>query len=212
VSLERAGYPQAANAYRPPVLVDPSLDRPLHKQLADLIRTQIQTGELAPGQRLPAQKDYAQEHGLSRYTVERAINALRHEGLIVTTRRGLAFGAGRLPRRCTGAKERSRPACPPSPNVVHTGSKKASPSSSSGTTDRETKFIRLMKSKSRLSKTNPSFLNPARRKRKSGVSNSLSPSRKTSTTEGSQQWPLLKLQSPTISASTCTFRAATSKS
>ena len=42
--------------------VDSSLDRPLYKQLADLIRAQIRRGEFAPGQRLPAQKDYMHEH------------------------------------------------------------------------------------------------------------------------------------------------------
>jgi GntR family transcriptional regulator len=60
----------------------------LYKQLADLIRTQIQNGDFDPGQRLPAQKDYVQEHYLSRDTVERAMNVLRNEGLIVTDRRG----------------------------------------------------------------------------------------------------------------------------
>jgi DNA-binding transcriptional regulator YhcF (GntR family) len=33
--------------------VDPAADRPLYKQLADLIRAQIERGELVPGQRLP---------------------------------------------------------------------------------------------------------------------------------------------------------------
>jgi DNA-binding transcriptional regulator YhcF (GntR family) len=68
--------------------IDPAADRAVYKQLADLIRTQIQNGEFRPGQRLPAQKDYIQEHWLSRATVDRAMNVLRHEGLIVTDRRG----------------------------------------------------------------------------------------------------------------------------
>jgi DNA-binding GntR family transcriptional regulator len=68
--------------------VDPSLDRPLYRQLADLIRAQIRNGEFAPGQRLPAQKDYMREHYLSRVTVDRAMTVLRNEGLIVTDRRG----------------------------------------------------------------------------------------------------------------------------
>jgi GntR family transcriptional regulator len=70
------------------MLVDPSADRAVYKQLADLIRTHIENGEFAPGQRLPAQKDYMQEHGLSRCTVDRAMAVLRGEGLIVTDRRG----------------------------------------------------------------------------------------------------------------------------
>jgi DNA-binding transcriptional regulator YhcF (GntR family) len=70
------------------MLVDPSSDRPLYKQLADLIRIKINDGEFAPGQRLPAQGDYVQEHHLSRDTVDRAMMVLRNEGLIVTARGG----------------------------------------------------------------------------------------------------------------------------
>jgi DNA-binding GntR family transcriptional regulator len=68
--------------------VDPSAGRALYKQLADLIRNQIRSGELPPGRRLPAQKDYMQEHGISRVSVDRAMHVLRSEGLIVTDRRG----------------------------------------------------------------------------------------------------------------------------
>lgn len=68
--------------------IDPRADRAVHKQLADLIRTQIENGEYCPGQLLPAQKDYMQEHYLSRCTVDRAMAVLRAEGLIITDRRG----------------------------------------------------------------------------------------------------------------------------
>jgi DNA-binding GntR family transcriptional regulator len=68
--------------------VDPGADRAVYKQLADLIRNQIKSGELPPGRRLPAQKDYMQEHGISRDSVDRAMHVLRSEGLIVTDRRG----------------------------------------------------------------------------------------------------------------------------
>src|SRR5262245_38880513 len=68
--------------------VDPGADRPVYKQLADLIRNKIKGGELPPGRRLPAQKDYMQEHGISRDSVDRAMHVLRGEGLIVTDRQG----------------------------------------------------------------------------------------------------------------------------
>jgi DNA-binding GntR family transcriptional regulator len=68
--------------------VDPGADRAVYKQLADLIRHQIKSGELPPGRRLPAQKDYMQEFGISRDSVDRAMHVLRGEGLIVTDRRG----------------------------------------------------------------------------------------------------------------------------
>ena|SRR5918992_2515172 len=72
----------------PAMTVDPDADRAVYKQLADLIRNQIKSGELPPGQRLPAQKDYMQEHGISRDSVDRAMHVLRGEGLIITDRRG----------------------------------------------------------------------------------------------------------------------------
>lgn len=77
------------NGYDIPGVIDHSADRPVYKQLADLIRTQIQNGEFAPGLRLSRpQKDYMQEHGLARDTVERAMAVLRNEGLIVVRRGG----------------------------------------------------------------------------------------------------------------------------
>jgi DNA-binding transcriptional regulator YhcF (GntR family) len=70
-------------------VIDHSADRPVYKQLADLVRTQIQNGEFGPGQRLPAQKDYMQEHGLARDTVERAMAVLRN--VSITTISNQAF-------------------------------------------------------------------------------------------------------------------------
>ncbi|MFB9718804.1 winged helix-turn-helix domain-containing protein [Planobispora longispora] len=68
--------------------IDPSADRPVYKQLADLIRADIEAGKLTPGQRLPAEGDYVEEFGISRDSVRRAMAVLRGEGLIVTELRG----------------------------------------------------------------------------------------------------------------------------
>jgi DNA-binding GntR family transcriptional regulator len=73
------------------MIIDPSSGRALYRQLADVIRTQIGTGELGPGQRLPAQTDYMHGHGVSRDTVERAMVLLRSEGLIVYDGRGRGY-------------------------------------------------------------------------------------------------------------------------
>jgi DNA-binding GntR family transcriptional regulator len=97
--------------------VDPGADRAVYKQLADLIRNQIKTGELRPGQRLPAQKDYMAEYGISRDSVDRAMHVLRSEGLIVTSRKGshvrirgeltaLRVAAGRISARMPSDHER----------------------------------------------------------------------------------------------------------
>lgn len=58
----------------------------MHRQLADLLRDQIQSGSLAPGARLPAETYVAQQHGMSRTAVRRAIDLLVHEGLLVKTK------------------------------------------------------------------------------------------------------------------------------
>ncbi|MFI6452470.1 GntR family transcriptional regulator [Streptosporangium amethystogenes] len=68
--------------------IDPTADRPVYKQLADLIRADIEEGKLHSGQRLPAESDYVAEFGISRDSVRRAMAVLRGEGLIVTELRG----------------------------------------------------------------------------------------------------------------------------
>lgn len=68
------------------IVIDRSADRPLYKQLADLLRERIVSGELAPGQDLPAQTTLAAEYDLGRDAVQDALGVLRAEGLIVTER------------------------------------------------------------------------------------------------------------------------------
>jgi DNA-binding transcriptional MocR family regulator len=108
---------EALNEYVPPLLIDPTADRAVYKQLADTIRAQIQSGEFKPGQRLPAQKDYMYEHGVSRATVDRTMTLLRNEGLIVVKRGGsrvrepeeptiLCLSGGRISARIPSEPER----------------------------------------------------------------------------------------------------------
>ncbi len=53
----------------------------LHEQLANLLREQIRTGELAG--RIPSIKHLAQQYEVSTRTVERSLGTLKDEGLIV---------------------------------------------------------------------------------------------------------------------------------
>ncbi|MFF4417439.1 GntR family transcriptional regulator [Streptosporangium sp. NPDC001559] len=69
-------------------MIDLEADRPVYKQLADLVREEIRRGRLKPDQRLPAEKDYVDRYGISRDSVRRAMGLLRTEGLITTTARG----------------------------------------------------------------------------------------------------------------------------
>lgn len=69
-------------------MIDPDSGRPVYRQLADVIRGQIDRGELRPGQRLRTEPEYVDEYGIGRDSVRKAMALLRAEGLIVTTRRG----------------------------------------------------------------------------------------------------------------------------
>jgi len=59
-------------------------DVPVYRQLADLLRQRILSGEIGPRQPLPSGKQLVQEFGIARGTAERAINVLRSEGLART--------------------------------------------------------------------------------------------------------------------------------
>jgi GntR family transcriptional repressor for pyruvate dehydrogenase complex len=69
----------------------------LRSGLVDTLAAQIEAGELAPGQRLPAEQEIVNATGVSRTVVREALASLRARGLIVT-RQGLgAFVAKDLP-------------------------------------------------------------------------------------------------------------------
>jgi GntR family transcriptional regulator len=57
---------------------------PAYRQLADIIRAQIQSGELGSDQLLPSETTLVQQYGIARGTVRRAIETLREAGLVVT--------------------------------------------------------------------------------------------------------------------------------
>jgi GntR family transcriptional regulator len=55
---------------------------PPWQQLADLLRARIESGELAPGEKLPSTVSLSQEHDLAPVTVRKAITQLQREGLV----------------------------------------------------------------------------------------------------------------------------------
>jgi GntR family transcriptional regulator len=57
---------------------------PVYVQVADHIAAQIDSGELARGRRLEAERDLATRYGVSYDTIRRATALLRERGLIVT--------------------------------------------------------------------------------------------------------------------------------
>jgi DNA-binding GntR family transcriptional regulator len=59
-----------------------SADVPKWRQLADLIKGRIASGQYQPRQPIPSEHQLVQETELSRSTVQKALRALRDEGAI----------------------------------------------------------------------------------------------------------------------------------
>jgi GntR family transcriptional regulator len=58
--------------------------RPPYLQLADLIRSNIESGKYSPGEKLPTHRQLAEFHGVAPMTVQSAFRILRDEGLITS--------------------------------------------------------------------------------------------------------------------------------
>lgn len=58
------------------------------RQIAQIYRDRIASGELRPGDRLPSIRSIAQEFEVATTTAQKVIEALRNEGLAVTSPMG----------------------------------------------------------------------------------------------------------------------------
>jgi DNA-binding transcriptional regulator YhcF (GntR family) len=81
------------------VPIDPSSDRPLFRQLADELRSEIRSGKRARGSKLPTESEFQAEYGVSRTTVRGALRLLETEGLVVTRKGYGSFVRERPPIR-----------------------------------------------------------------------------------------------------------------
>lgn len=66
----------------------------LYELVVQRLREQIASGELAPGQRLPAERELAASLGVGRATLREAIGALNNEGLLTTRPNSGTYVAG----------------------------------------------------------------------------------------------------------------------
>ena len=57
----------------------------LWEQVARNLRADIESGQLAPGSRLPNEYELADIYGVARVTVRTALSHLKREGLIIVT-------------------------------------------------------------------------------------------------------------------------------
>ena len=66
--------------------IDHDAGEPVWRQLAAILRGQIEHGQIAPGKLLPSTRTLMQTYEVSDGTVKRAVAALREEGLVQTVR------------------------------------------------------------------------------------------------------------------------------
>jgi GntR family transcriptional regulator len=65
-------------------MIDRESGVPLYRQLADILRSRIDSGTYAPGKLLPSETHLQQEFELARDTVRAALDILRDEGRVRT--------------------------------------------------------------------------------------------------------------------------------
>jgi DNA-binding GntR family transcriptional regulator len=61
--------------------IDEDSPVPPYRQVAAILRGQIESGDLAPGRRLPSIADLVQTYGIARTTAAKALRVLIDEGL-----------------------------------------------------------------------------------------------------------------------------------
>ncbi len=89
---------------------------PLYQQLYQQLRREIQSGALAPGEKLPSKRKLSEQLGVSINTVEGAYTQLEAEGFVAASpRRGFfVLETGQLPQQ-----SRPLPPAPPEPEPPH---------------------------------------------------------------------------------------------
>ena len=78
----------------PAITVDHALPVPPYEQVREQIRAQVESGELAPGTRLPTVRGLAADLGLAANTVARAYRELEALGVIETRGRAGSVVSG----------------------------------------------------------------------------------------------------------------------
>lgn len=75
---------------------------PIHIQVREQLREQIESGGYQPGDEMPSEIQLAREYGINRLTVHNAVTALVNEGLIRRIQGKGLFVAGKLKERNLG--------------------------------------------------------------------------------------------------------------
>lgn len=63
-------------------MIDKKSPIPIYHQLEELIKSQIESGQLQPNQAIPSEREYSEQFQISRMTVRQALTNLVNEGLL----------------------------------------------------------------------------------------------------------------------------------
>jgi DNA-binding GntR family transcriptional regulator len=77
---------------------DPQGPELVYAMIADHLEARIRHGDFNPGQRLPAERELAENYGVAYMTMRRAIRELRERGLVLTVVGKGNFVVRELPR------------------------------------------------------------------------------------------------------------------
>ncbi len=64
--------------------IDHEGPEPVYRQLAAILRAQIESGELRSGRPVPSERTLTQRYGVAVGTVKKAVDVLRSEGRVYT--------------------------------------------------------------------------------------------------------------------------------
>lgn len=64
--------------------VDPLGPTPMYVQIADVLQSRIERGEIQANRPIPSETQMQQEFGVARLTARKAVAVLRERGLVVT--------------------------------------------------------------------------------------------------------------------------------
>lgn len=68
-------------------------DQPIYYQIMDQMKTQIATGKLKPGDKIPSVRELAVEAGVNPNTMQKALSELEREGILLSHRTSGRFVA-----------------------------------------------------------------------------------------------------------------------
>lgn len=64
--------------------IDPLAPKPPYRQIAEIIKRRILSGQYPPHTRIPTESELVDTYEVARTTARRAVSALREEGLVYT--------------------------------------------------------------------------------------------------------------------------------